>query len=62
MTRRGRRGKKERKGKSQKKEDPGAQNASKVAKPFLCGSGRSKSRLAKNRSAKLAGAETADEK
>ena len=42
--------------KSQKKEDPGARKGRKVTKhcdfPMLCGSGRSKSRLAK-----LAGAE-----
>ena len=45
--------------KSQKKEDPGARKGRKVAKPFLfpmiCGSGGSKSRLAKAAGAEPAG-------
>jgi len=45
--------------KSQKKEDPGARKGSKVAKtlcfPMICGSGGSKSRLAKAAGAKPAG-------
>ena len=45
--------------KSQKKEDPGAQKGSKVAKhcvfPMICGSGGSKSRLAKAAGAEPAG-------
>ena len=45
--------------KSQKKEDPGARKGRKVAKhwvfPMICGSGRSKSRLAKAAGAEPAG-------
>ena len=44
---------------SQKKEDPGARKGRKAAKhgvfPMICGSGRSKSRLAKAAGAELAG-------
>ena len=47
------------KGKSQKKEDPGARKGRKVAKhcvfPMICGSGGSKSRLAKAAGAEPAG-------
>jgi len=51
--------KRRRKRKSQKKEDPGARKGRKVAKhcvfPMICGSGRSKSRLAKAAGAEPAG-------
>ena len=54
-----RRRKKIKKEKSQKKEDPGARKGSKVAKhcvfPMICGSGGSKSRLAKAAGAEPAG-------
>ena len=54
-----RRRKKITKRKSQKKEDPGARKGRKVAKhcvfPMMCGSGRSKSRLAKAAGAEPAG-------
>ena len=54
-----RRRKKIKKIKSQKKEDPGARKGSKVAKhcvfPMMCGSGGSKSRLAKAAGAEPAG-------
>ena len=54
-----RRRKKIKKRKSQKKEDPGARKGRKVAKhcvfPMMCGSGRSKSRLAKAAGAEPAG-------
>ena len=49
----------QRRGKSQKKEDPGARKGRKVAKhcvfPMICGSGGSKSRLAKAAGAEPAG-------
>ena len=51
--------KRRRKRKSQKKEDPGARKGRKVAKhcvfPMICGSGGSKSRLAKAAGAEPAG-------
>jgi len=51
--------KRRRKRKSQKKEDPGAQKGRKVAKhcvfPMICGSGGSKSRLAKAAGAEPSG-------
>ena len=54
-----RRRKKIKKRKSQKKEDPGARKGRKVAKhcvfPMICGSGGSKSRLAKAAGAEPAG-------
>ena len=58
-------GRRSRKRKSQKKEDPGARKGSKVAKhcvfPMICGSGGSKSRLAKAAGAEPCGQMT-DEK
>ena len=54
-----RRRKKITKGKSEKKEDPGARKGRKVAKhsvyPMICGSGGSKSRLAKAAGAEPSG-------
>jgi len=51
--------KRRRKGKSQQKEDPGARKGKKVAKhcvfPMICGSGGSKSRLARAAGAEPAG-------